>query len=414
MKKKYVGLLASMGVACVPAIASAAGPTLSDVLVNSGIAANGYVSASYNATFNSTSGLPAGFPGPSVPLHAFDTSNNSFQLNQAALTLSYLPSSGVGALVNVIAGEDAKVINSAYSNGSNSSDFALTQGYLQYAVGNLTVIGGRFVTLAGAEVIDDSKNTNISRSLLFTNLEPLVHTGVRASYKFDDMFTGIVGVNNSAFGYSSGMGKKPKTVEVGAAITPSSTVSIALADYYGIDSPLGPQTKNNFADLVVSWQATSALQFVLNGDYVRSIGSIDTTPGYILSVADGESGGAFTGGSPEGSSSGAGGALYVNYQYNDHWKGSLRGEYLYLKATPTGGSIGSGIAHVAEATATIDYTAAKNFDLLGEFRGDYGSLSGGGNNIGVFPDGTNSVLFTQKSQMEVLVKAIFKFGTPSS
>lgn len=409
MKKKYVGLLASMGVACVPAIASAAGPTLSDVLVNSGIAANGYVSGSYEATFNSTAGATMG----EVPLHAFDTNSNSFQLNQGALTLSYLPSSGVGALVNVIAGEDAKVINAAYAGNTfsgNSSDFALTQGYLQYAVGNLTVIGGRFVTLAGAEVIDDSKNTNISRSLLFTNLEPLVHTGVRASYKFDDMFTGIIGVNNSAFGFSQD-GDKPKTVEVGAAITPSSTVSIALADYYGVDTVSGTQTKNNYADLVVSWQATSALQLVLNGDYVRGIGSLDTTPSYFLGLFGG--GGVVFPGTP-GSSTGTGAALYANYQLNDHWKGSLRGEYLYFKASPTGFT-GSGTAHVAEGTATVDYTAAKNFDVLAEYRCDYGSIgASGAGSAGIFPGTSNLSTGLQKAQNEVMVKAIFKFGTPSS
>jgi hypothetical protein len=380
----------------------AAGPTLSDVLVNSGITANGYVSGSYEASFNSTKGATAG----EIPLHAFDTNSNSFQLNQAALTLSYLPSSGFGALVNVIAGEDAKVINGAYSNGTSFTDFALTQGYLQYAVGNLTVIGGRFVTLAGEEVINDTANTNVSRSLLFTNLEPLVHTGVRASYKFSDLITGTVGINNSAFGFSSDY-DKPKTVELGAAITPSSTVSIALADYYGVDNTSGTQTKNNYADLVASWQATSALQLIVNGDYVRSVGSLDTVPGYLLGLA------GFPGGTP-GSSSGEGVALYANYQYNDHWKGSLRGEYLYLKASPSTFA-GTGQSHVAEATVTVDYSATKNFDVLGEVRGDYGNISETGfGNAGIFPDTSNTTNGLQKSQSEVLIKAIYKFGTPTS
>ena len=60
---------------------------------------------------------------------------------------------------------------------------------------------------------------------------------------------------------------------------------------------------------------------------------------------------------------------------------------------------------VAELTATIDYTAAKNFDVLGEVRDDYAtSLE--------FPSGNNDTFGAQKSQAEVLVKAIWKFGTP--
>ena len=403
MRTKYVGLLAVAGVAGLPALAQAAGPSLSDILVNSGITAAGYVSGSYDATFNST----ANATFAKVPLHAFDTNSNTFELNQAALTLSYLPTSGFGALVNVITGEDAKVINGSYGAGS-SGDFALTQGYIQYAEGNLTVIGGRFVTLAGNEVIDDSKNTNISRSLLFTNLEPLVHTGVRASYKVNDMFTGTVGVNNSALSGASQDTDKHKTIELGGALTPSSTISVAVADYLGLDGTK-PNSKNNYLDLVASWQATTALQLVVNGDYVRSIGSLDTVPSGLVA-------GSPISTSDLGSSNGEGVALYVNDQILDSLKGSLRAEYTYFKASDTTFG-GTGSAHVSEVTATLDYSAAKNFDLLGEVRGDYSSRSAAGITEGVFPDSNNlppsPTAGFQKGQEEVLVKAIYKFGTPT-
>jgi len=391
MKKKSVGLWAAVGVAFLPALALAdaapaapaapPGPSLSDVLVNSGITVAGYASASYNATFNSTDGSTVG----QVPLHEFDTNSNTFELNQAALTVSYLPTSGFGAMVNVIAGEDAKIINQAYSGSTSGSDFALTQGYLQYAVGNLTVIGGRFVTLAGEEVIDDSKNANVSRSLLFTNLEPLVHTGVRASYKFSDLITGIVGLNNSANGTSADTDKH-KTVELGAAITPSSTTSIALADYYSVDGGNGGSTeaKTNYLDAVASWQATTALLLAANFDYVHA---------------------AATG---TGTGNKEGVALYGTYQVNDSWKGSLRAEYARLKpagAIDPATGLAATDADVMELTATVDYSAAKNFDVLGEVREDYGTAL-------YFPSSDNSTFGAQKSQGEVLVKAIYKFGTP--
>jgi len=51
---------------------------------------------------------------------------------------------------------------------------------VQYAAGPVTVIAGKFVTLAGAEVIAPTRQHElIPRSLLFTNLEPLTHTGIR-------------------------------------------------------------------------------------------------------------------------------------------------------------------------------------------------------------------------------------------
>ena len=408
MKKKSVGLWAAVGVATasIPTLAQAAGPSLSDVLVNSGITAAGYVSASYDATLNSTSGSTVG----EVPFHAFDTNSNTFELNQAALTLSYLPTSGFGALVNVISGEDAKIINGAYSGYSsspNGSDFAVTQGYVQYAVGNLTIIGGRYVTLAGEEVIDDTKNANISRSLLFTNLEPLVHTGVRATYKISDLLTVSGGFNNSAFGYSQD-NNKFKTIEANATITPSSTTSISLTDYYGVDGSGSTQTKNNFFDVVGSWQATPALLLAVNGDYIRSIGTLDLIPSPFLTVAGGTT---VTSASP-GTGTGAGLALYGTYAINDNWKGSLRGEYAYFKASPNGFT-GDGLGHLGEITATIDYSATKTFDVLGEIREDYGSVSTPGFDAGVYPGTSNTTTGTQKSQTEFLVKAIYKFGTPT-
>lgn len=403
--RKYLGLLATTGLATLPAVGTAAAPSLSDVLGASGISAQGYADASYQAVFNQTNGATG-----QVQLHEFDNNANSFKLNQAALTLSYLPSSGFGALVNMIAGEDAKVVNSAYSSSNSNSDFALAQGYVQYATGNLTVIGGRFFTLAGAEVTDDTKNANISRSLLFTNAEPFVHTGVRASYKFNDQLTGYLGVNNTALGGANAAdADKQKTAEFSLAYTPTSAISVALTDYYGVDNSGGVNVKNNFADLVGSWQATSALQFVLNGDYVRSIGQMSTLPSAANSAFD----------LPAGNDSIAGVAGYVNYTLNDQWKGSLRAEHLYIKGDANNGE--NGAVHVSELTATVDYSATKNFDVLAEGRVDYSSYvdvnysDGEGGFVAdsflIFPGADNS---GRKSQPEILVKAIYKFGTPST
>jgi len=145
--------------------------TLAGVLDASGITATGYVAASY---YHSN--------GYST-YHQFDNKHDSFQLDQAALTIAFQPKEGFGALVNVAAGEDMKILNAA--EGSNPNTFDVVQGFVQYATGPLTVIGGKYVTLAGAEVIAPTGNTNFSRSLLFF-AEPLTHTGIRATYAASD------------------------------------------------------------------------------------------------------------------------------------------------------------------------------------------------------------------------------------
>src|ERR1700760_3344665 len=195
--------------------AATAGPSVTDVLASSGITESGYVAASY---YHSN--------GYST-YHQFDNKHDSFQLDQAALTIAFQPKEGFGALVNVAAGEDMKILNA--EEGSNPNTFDVVQGFVQYATGSLTVIGGKYVTLAGAEVIAPTGNTNFSRSLLFY-AEPLTHTGLRATYAVSDAFSVIVGVNNG-WNYSSHSTSGSKTGEFGIAWTPNKAFSLALQGY---------------------------------------------------------------------------------------------------------------------------------------------------------------------------------------
>lgn len=372
MTNKHLGLLATAAFAGCPILAAAAGPSLDEILTNSGITATGHLSASYTAGFNN---------GQLLAYRAFDYDANSFEFNQAALTLSRLPTSGFGGLVTVTAGSDAKVINGSY--GSGGGDFALTQGYLQYANGSLTVIGGRYVTLAGAEVIDDSQDSNISRSLLFTLAEPLVHTGVRAAYTLGST-TLYLGFANSALTGDALDTDKTKTVETGASYASSDKkLGLAAYDYYGVDSG----TKTNFLDLVASYQFTDKLQLVGNGDYARFVGNgVDA---YAYGVAG-----------------------YLNYQVTEAWKASLRGEYLKTKHLTPGGD-GAGKSDLEEITATVGYSPVKNVTLLGEFRYDFSGDKNFPDPCAGFPACTGAGDSLSKSQGNVGVKAIYTFGNAS-
>ena len=76
-----------------------------------------------------------------------------------------------------------------------------TQYYLTYTApigSGVSFEAGRFVTLLGAEIIPvyNNQNFNESRGLLFNLGEPLTHTGIRASYTFNDYVAATVGLNN--------------------------------------------------------------------------------------------------------------------------------------------------------------------------------------------------------------------------
>src|ERR1700751_5653974 len=128
--------------AAAPAAAPAPAKTKFDELLDSaGLTVSGYVAASYYAS----SGFPAN-------IHQFDVEHNTFQLDQAGLSVAYQPKEGFGALVDVIAGEDAKILH--FAEDGNHDSFDIRQAFLQYATGSFTAMAGKFVTLAGAEVIN--------------------------------------------------------------------------------------------------------------------------------------------------------------------------------------------------------------------------------------------------------------------
>src|SRR5258708_7555690 len=174
MKKLLIASAVSAAFAApTVALAQAArAPTLSQVLDASGISVSGYLDAAYSYANRN---LETGFTD-----RAFDSQNNSFALRQFGLTVAKQPSRGFGGVVNITVGSDAQFIHS-FPEGVSTNTFDLTQAYGQYAAGDLTLMAGKFTTLAGTEVIANPGHINFSRSMLFTAV-PLTHTRVPAGY----------------------------------------------------------------------------------------------------------------------------------------------------------------------------------------------------------------------------------------
>jgi len=321
------GTVAAEDDAVKPAASSA--PAFSDVLTASGITESGYVAASYYHSNGYNT------------YHQFDNKHDSFQLDQAGLTVAFQPKEGFGALVNVAAGDDMKILNAA--EGSSPNTFDVVQAFAQYASGPLTVIAGKYVTLAGAEVIAPTGNTNFSRSLLFF-AEPLTHTGLRVTFAASDTLNIVAGVNNG-WNYSSLSTSGSKTAEFGAAWTPSKTFSLAAQAYVGKDPTFDAQ--RTLIDAVVTYSATDALTLVLSYDWGKQE---QHTAGDRTLDWNGV-------------------AFYTNYALSDQWRVSLRVEYLDDKDGFVSGLIGTP-QKFKEGTLTFGYAPAKSFELRMEARHD--------------------------------------------
>ena len=324
--------------------AKPAAPSLADVLTASGVDLHGYVDAAYSYL----SGM--GIFTSGVADRVFDTEPNSFNLHQAALTIDYQPKEGFGGLVNLTAGRDARVIASL---GESTSNFGVTQAFVQYAHGPVTIIGGKFVTLAGAEVINSTQDTNYSRSILFGYAIPFTHTGARLTYAATDQLSLIVGVNNGWDQLQDA--NKQKTAELGASFAPNKMFSLAIQGYSGVEQlsggafiGAGTHGVRSLVDAVGTYNATSQLTFILNVDWGQQEN--------FTSLVDGTSITAKWDGA----------AAYGNYQVNDEWRLSLRAEYFDDKDGYRTGVI----QKWKEATLTLAYLPAKFIELRGEVRGD--------------------------------------------
>lgn len=351
-------------------------PSFLDVLTASGLTESGYVAASYYHSNGYNT------------YHEFDDKHDTFQLDQAALTVAYQPKEGFGALVDVAAGEDMKILNAA--EGSNPNTFDIIQGFVQYATGPFTVIGGKFVTLAGAEVIAPTGNTNFSRSFLFY-AEPLTHTGIRATYAASDTFSVIAGVNNG-WNYSSLQTYGSVTGEFGIAWTPSKAFSLTTQAYVGKDDstptfyayPYGNfpyDALKTLIDAVATYNATDALTFVLSYDWGRQQ---QHTAGYATLAWNGA-------------------AFYANYAISDQWRVSLRVEYLDDK---NGYVTATGIAQtLKEGTLTVGYDPVKSFELRLEARYDKSTQPSFVRTI----DQSGSPSTFADNQTEIALQGVYRF-----
>ena len=343
----------AMSVSACTGVAMAADktPTLGEVLKASGVTVNGYIDYSYNDRSTDQS---------SNTYRAYDTERRGFNPQMADLSIGYLPASGFGGFAELNYGSDAKV-NSGLADptgASSASNFDAQQVYMQYASGPLTVMAGKFDTIAGAEVIQAPSNTNFSRSFLFWLAEPAVHTGLRATYAPSDAVKFIAGVNNGwnvnkkslkpAVG-TPAQSPTGNLLELGVSGSPAKILSFAGMYCTGQESstPFGTALSKagtrSLLDLVATINATDAMSFVLAYDSGKQE--------YGKANGDAEWNGV---------------AGYANYKFSDQWRLSLRTEKYKDKDAATTGTVQT----LKETTLTIGYAPASNMELRAEYRGD--------------------------------------------
>jgi hypothetical protein len=155
-----------------PAAAPAAAPTWSVGPMDLSGLVDGYYSYNYNRPGDINN-------GQINDLYNFNDKTDQFNLSEARLTLNHDPDP-VGAHVDLFYGRTNTLVN----GGSHDQGDYIEQAFLSLKpvkAKGFEADFGKFVTSAGAEVIESKDNWNYSRSLLFAWAIPYFHFGLRTS-----------------------------------------------------------------------------------------------------------------------------------------------------------------------------------------------------------------------------------------
>jgi hypothetical protein len=322
-------------------------------------------------------------------LRNFDINSSQFALNMIELVADKAPdatASRVGYHVALGFGQAMNLVNGGEVASPNvpgtpllgppatitNFDQYLKEGYLEYLapVGKgLQINVGKFVTPAGAEVIETKDNWNYSRGLLFSWAIPYFHFGMSGKYAFNSKFalTGYLmnGWNNSVDNNSG------KTTGFSAAWTPNS--KLALTENYLVGPEQGNDNSDfrHLTDTVVTYSPNAKLSLMANYDYGH-----DRVPVIPPGLPPTTSAVWWTGI-----------AGYIKYAPNATWAIATRGEWF---KDHNGFSTGTA-QNVGEFTLTLQRMLASKIMARLEFRRDMSDQDVFQYRTGLFRDSQNTV-----------------------
>jgi hypothetical protein len=299
------------------------------------IQVDGFVDGYYLWSFNETN----------PQLQNFAVNHNSISLNYTEVAVFRAPTdkSRAGFRLDLGAGDTADMVNAFEPGGVNYLKY-VQQAYVSYLVPagkGLSIDFGKFVTPAGAEVIESKDNWNYSRGLLFAWAIPYYHMGARIGYTLNDKVsvTGFVmnGWNDVKDNNSA------KTVAGSVTVKPNGKLTVIGNYIVGKEQAADADggTRNLF-DTVVTYAASPKLSVLGNFDYGHDKVSGDGVDWYGV-------------------------AFGAKYQYNDKWAFIPRYE---IFKDADGFSTGT-TQTLQEITLTGEYKTPVGLLARVEFRTDF-------------------------------------------
>ncbi len=310
--------------------------------------------------------------------HLFDWKHDKPLLNQIDISVERLVDVtkwDVGGRFDFIYGSDSRWIHGNglfdYHNDDINpphDQWDLTQAYLDFNVPvgrGLGIRFGKFVGLAGAEVIDPTKNVFFSHSFLFNFATPFTQTGLLVSYQLTDELTVKGGVTR---GWDQATEDNNSAIDVVGQVSWNSGPLVAA--FTAIVGPEQNNTNRNYRtllDLVATYTASDSWAFTVNPTYVYEDGGAPTGQAQWYGVA------AYATYTPNGNK-------YINFSVRGEWFRDNEGVRYLSEGQPfqNTGATGLGVnANFYEITLGATWTPfaenslGKNFKIRPEVRYDY-------------------------------------------
>jgi hypothetical protein len=307
--------------------------------------------------------------GPSY--HAFDTKHNMFDVSMAELWVakSAALDSPIGYKIRLNFGSAPDLMASASGQFAAESPYKnIEEAYGSYMapVGKgLQIDVGKFVTNAGAEVIEAKDDWNYTRSLLFQLAIPLYHAGIRVTYSPSDKVSMMGGVVNGWNDVTDN--NSAKSVMASVTFKPTGALSIIENYIGGAEQPGNNSGWRHLSDTVVSYTVNPTVNVMGNYDFTTDTvgGSRVTTQGV---------------------------AGYLKYQANKWVTVVPRVEYFKDR---DGAPWATGIPdqRLSDFTLTLELKPADNFMWRVEYRGDFSNQSPFVNDDGIAKEKQQSIVF---------------------
>lgn len=245
-----------------------------------GLKVSGYLEGSYSwssatSVATTTTTNPDGTtttttsPNRVITGRSFDREDSQFMFNAFQLQIQRPVATDkwdAGFSSKLFFGQNATLIQSAGLSLGNQGD--LEEGYvtLNVPVGNgLQFKAGKWVTLMGVEVIEDTVNPTWSEGNQFLYAENFTGTGLEVDYKWNDLFDSEVRVYNGWDVVQDNNTAKSLMGRFG--ITPDSTSNIGIVAYGGPEEASNSHAWRKGVNVVAQKKFTDAFNTWLQFDY---------------------------------------------------------------------------------------------------------------------------------------------------